>query len=427
MCAFVKITKLISFSAALIASFVGLSGCQPFKYYPSNDDRHELLQENIRIFTFYLDEKNELSIFAKTTDFDPLVVLITPSGKVLINGDYKRANSGFRIRGAESGRWIVAVTSVRSNETGAFTVQASPPVALLPSSAPLEPEIRTLLVATISEFQLSSDDSPILSDSTGAPVGRGATAGRVIVGHGAVGLVGFPGVAFPGVFLAFLLESVVNAAGVGIGIGPAMQSDEIKSSRIFAGPGQYPPIEFNAYGIVAFRTRPSTDDRLRYMGICEAYIASILHETEIDIPKNEQMVTVWPVSTDVMAGKINKIARKRVCNLAVDNYGSKVAIKAIKDAESAGAKLSGDGPFLLAWSPATNKGSSEALVLVSNLSNVQNIRQAKDLFREWVIDIENDPRKWRGGWNIELIRIRIRHWVDNYGEKTLQIFGIDGG
>lgn len=89
-------------------------------------------------------------------------------------------------------------------------------------------------------------------------------------------------------------------------------SSGVKASRIFAGPGQYPPAEFAAYGIVAFRTLAAPDDRAHYELICEAYVRSLLHVSELDVPPAEQMVTVWPVDSDAVAYRINEASPDQV-------------------------------------------------------------------------------------------------------------------
>ena len=57
------------------------------------------------------------------------------------------------------------------------------------------------------------------------------------------------------------------------------------ASRIFAGPNQYPPKEFAAYSIVAFPSRPSLHDRDRYLTICHAYVATLPHASELELPR----------------------------------------------------------------------------------------------------------------------------------------------
>jgi TolB-like protein len=204
--------------------------------------------------------------------------------------------------------------------------------------------------------------------------------------------------------------------------GPSAQS--VTASRIFSGPSQYPPNEFAAYGILAFRSRASSHDLSRYLMICEAYVASLPHASELAIPHHLQMATVWPINSDANADKINRLPRENICHKAVSSYGLVTALQALKDAELAGVDTSGPGPFLLAWSPSATKGRSDVLVLTSDLSNVTTFKQARSILLRWSRDIEQDPALWEKGWNIEKLRVNIRLWVDEYGPKVLTLFGI---
>ena len=135
------------------------------------------------------------------------------------------------------------------------------------------------------------------------------------------------------------------------------------------------------------------------------------------------MVTVWPIDTDEKADALNGMRRNKICGVAVDRYGLVIALQTLKDAELAGVTTAGIGPFLLAWSPSSAKGQQDALVLVSNLSNVTTFRQAQEIFLKWSREIEQNPQLWRDGWNLEKLRTEIRLWVDQYGPQILALFG----
>lgn len=109
----------------------------------------------------------------------------------------------------------------------------------------------------------------------------------------------------------------------------------VTASRIFAGPNQYPPKDFAAYGILAFRARPSSYNHDRYMMICEAYATALPHASELALPRAKQMVTVWPLTTDDNSTRINQLADhvRDICQIAVDNYGLVISQQALKDAE----------------------------------------------------------------------------------------------
>lgn len=198
----------------------------------------------------------------------------------------------------------------------------------------------------------------------------------------------------------------------------------VRASRIFASPNRHPPTEFAAYGILAFRSRPSPFNRDRHMMFCHAYLAVLPHASELAVPRSEQMVTVWPVSSDEASALLNllstQINRLQIaCQMAVEDYGLVIAKQALKDAEMSGRNLSGGGPYLLAWSPSADKGKPDALVLVSDLSDITTYEQAQERFLAWSRDIESDPALWARGWDVERLRVRIRSWVDKYGEKAL--------
>lgn len=201
----------------------------------------------------------------------------------------------------------------------------------------------------------------------------------------------------------------------------------ILPTRAFAGPTQYPPEEFAAYGILAFRSRVPSQGDTRHLMICEAYMAGLPHMTELfdlGVPTSEQMVTVWPINYDGKASKLNQAdtITTEMCYDAVRNYGLVAALRAIKEAEFAGADLSDQGPFLLAWSPSNRKGRRDALVLTLNLSYVTTYRQASEMMQRWSREIEQNPELWSNGWNLERMRTAIQLWADAYGPQILTLF-----
>jgi hypothetical protein len=207
-------------------------------------------------------------------------------------------------------------------------------------------------------------------------------------------------------------------------LAPPASPQPHEASRLFAGPGQYPPTSFAAYGIVAFPSRATSEDRNRYVMLCQAYVAVLPHASELTLPDSQQMVTVWPVSSDSIASRLNRAPRKDVCDAAVDNYGLVVATQALRDAAQIKADLGGRGPFLLAWSPSTQKGKADALVLEANLSNVTTSDEAKLRLLSWKSDILEDPDIWKNGWDLERLKITMREWLDEYGPKVLTLFGV---
>lgn len=229
------------------------------------------------------------------------------------------------------------------------------------------------------------------------------------------------------------LDCMIDSLGplgrdVGESIGrarPSQGSDprQVLATRIFAGPDQYPPENYAAYGIVAFKSRSNSSDLARHRMICEAYVSALPFSGEVDADR--QMVTVWPMDSNIGAAIANGAARRAVCDLAIEGYGLPTSLGAIRDARNAGVDVRGRGPFLLAWSPASAKGRSDTVVLWVDLSDVDDSAQALDIFQNWVNNIEQAPELWddinKPGWDIERVRISIRNWFDRYGSDILQV------
>jgi hypothetical protein len=220
-----------------------------------------------------------------------------------------------------------------------------------------------------------------------------------------------------------VVPSETPSRGIGGGSGWNGGS-AIRAARLFSGPSQYPPEAFAAYGIVAFRARASSGERERHVMLCEAYVAALPRSAELTVPVEEQMVTVWPIDADLTADELNQLRSAEICDTAVGRYGLPTALRAINDAGEARVGRDRRGPFLLAWSPSHEKGDPEALMLVTDLSDVTTYAQAEAFFVLWRTDIEANPEYWNRGWNIERLRVAIQLWVDRFGS---QIFSVLGG
>lgn len=202
-----------------------------------------------------------------------------------------------------------------------------------------------------------------------------------------------------------------------------------EATRIFSHPRQYPPHEFGAYAIVAFKSGADSSDRDRYIMICEAYMSAVPDSSLSDLPKENQLATIWPLQDEDSFGLLaTKMSNAEVCEIAVDNYGHTSALKAIRDARAVSQEMHehvvrNRGPFLLAWNPGRTKGEPDALILRMDLSNVVLPTQAKRRFEFWVQEIEENPQLWLDGWQKLPIRNRIAETADRYGQVILDFVG----
>jgi hypothetical protein len=136
------------------------------------------------------------------------------------------------------------------------------------------------------------------------------------------------------------------------------------------------------------------------------------------------MVTVWPVSSPQIAAEI--IAQNKMnegCDAAVDHYDLGTGQQALKEASRAvNAKLTGQGPFLLAWSPSSSKGTAGVPVLLIDLSRATTNPQFLNYFGKWRDSIQRNPKLWQsGGWSVtvEDFRLLFQEFVDANGSVIL--------
>jgi hypothetical protein len=193
-----------------------------------------------------------------------------------------------------------------------------------------------------------------------------------------------------------------------------------QATSVFVEPHDYPPREYGAYGIVAFPSAPTSNTRSRFIRVCEAYVATLPPAATATVPLDRQMVTVWPVSTPELAKKLSELtdvlARKNGCPEAVDHYDIQTAITAVRES---GSRRPGNGPFLLAWSPASTKGKKDALVLVADLSNLEADEEFLARFRRWRDDIETKPDIFKDHWTLDRLVATIQNWADHWGNIFL--------
>ncbi|MBW8636850.1 hypothetical protein K1W69_06595 [Hoeflea sp. WL0058] len=201
------------------------------------------------------------------------------------------------------------------------------------------------------------------------------------------------------------------------------------SARVYMKPEAGPDDRFAAYGLVAFPLDTARRNPERLAQFCAAYVESGKHEPVQGLPASApRMATVWPVSASVDTDALSRLNDVEKCETAVLNYGAATADQAIYEAELTGIEIDGRGPFLLAWSPASAKGSANALVLIANLSNIDAPEAALAAMRRWQTDVEFNPPLWaEAGWNLPLVREIMDEWSAVYGPQSLMLLGPFGG
>ena len=196
----------------------------------------------------------------------------------------------------------------------------------------------------------------------------------------------------------------------------------ILASRIFAGPYQYPPASYSAYGIMAFPKRATDKDMDRHTMFCDAFVSALPNSTKIGTPTSKQMVTVWPVANKSVADRLNKLElASNICPIAVRTFHFVASLQAI---QSVGKELLEPhlrGPFLIAWSPGSSIGDRDRPVLIFDLSDVDDADSAARMLLLWREEIQMRPELWVDGWNIQRLRSSIAVWADRYGEKIFKI------
>jgi hypothetical protein len=179
---------------------------------------------------------------------------------------------------------------------------------------------------------------------------------------------------------------------------------------------QIPPLGVGAYGIVAFRARPTAANRERLLMICSSFISYLPRQEVIPafIPRSDYMLTVWPLDTPDA-----EEAKKDDCNFVTDHYDLFAADSAIADAEKQGAHFGAEGPFLIGWSPSNTRGVTDKVVLVVDMSSFYSQDSFDRAFQFWKEKIIQDPALWRHGFTVEGMRLAIRDFVDHYGPAIL--------
>ncbi|CCE04909.1 exported hypothetical protein [Bradyrhizobium sp. STM 3843] len=187
--------------------------------------------------------------------------------------------------------------------------------------------------------------------------------------------------------------------------------------RAYLRSADIPPPSIGAYGVVAFRARPTPATRSRLLMACTSFVASIPPQALIpsSVAVSDQMLTIWPLDNPAAAEAV-----RDDCNFAIDHYDLFGGDSAIADAEKQGATFGEDGPFLIGWSPSNTRGVPDKLVLVVDMSRYNSQDSFDHAFLFWKQKIVEDPALWRSGFSVEGIRLAVRDFADGYGDTILK-------
>lgn len=194
------------------------------------------------------------------------------------------------------------------------------------------------------------------------------------------------------------------------------------ATRLFIKSEEFPPTAFNGYGMLVITTKPDSSEIGRFINICKAFLQVLESEHTFKAPAEMQMVTTWPLIDAELADNlnittgwlaVNNIEDK--CKSALENYDFTEAAQVAKDARMTGFVEDGPGPYLIAWSPSSKKGESDAVVLTANLSNVSDLATAKNYLGRWEVDIENNQELFEEGFNFAKLKKKIAEMLDKHG------------
>lgn len=199
--------------------------------------------------------------------------------------------------------------------------------------------------------------------------------------------------------------------------GTRIDARRLVPVRAYLRNADIPPAQIGAYGVVAFRARPTSATRNRLLMACTSFVTSIPKQSSIpsSVAVSDQMLTVWPLD-DPDAPE----AVKDDCNFVIDHYDLYGGDSAIADAQRQGAKFGDDGPFLIGWSPSTTRGVPDKLVLVVDMSAYNSQDSFDHAFLFWKQKIVEDPALWRNGFSLEALRLAVRDFADHYGDTILK-------
>lgn len=230
---------------------------------------------------------------------------------------------------------------------------------------------------------------------------------------------------------ALLLAACTTTTGTGRGPASYPSADisggGIQSNRYairnFVGYGAQRSMSVDGLAYVAFPERPATDEEYeRRRMICEAYVLAFSSSAEASGLPGKKFVTLWPLIDDGVAEYLVARSGQQIvdagdCAGAVNFYDYVAAMEVISSARRSKDEpaLEGRGPFLLAWSPANEKGQPGALALVLDFSRVEERENVVRLMRKWRNDIITEPSLWDNGWSVLELKVAISEMLESIG------------
>ncbi|MGO4112373.1 hypothetical protein ACCS37_32400 [Rhizobium ruizarguesonis] len=177
---------------------------------------------------------------------------------------------------------------------------------------------------------------------------------------------------------------------------------------------EIPPEDVAAYGIVTFKSKPTSANFVKLMMVCKSFIAHFDPAEISPYPVSDQMITIWPLD-DPDA----KLAKADNCDWILQHYVLGAASTAMAYAAKQKMTFDGEGPFLIGWSPADSRGKPDKLVLVVDMSRSNDQASIDHDFEFWKDKIVKDPGSWRSGFSLEAIRQKVKDFADHYGQAIV--------
>lgn len=184
--------------------------------------------------------------------------------------------------------------------------------------------------------------------------------------------------------------------------------------RAYLADDAIPPDDVGGYGVVALQFKATAATRRKLTMVCRDFVSFFPKSKGSKIPPRDQMVTVWPIEADFVDE-----AEKDDCAFSLQHYDLEASETAIADARKQGAKLDGEGPFLIGWAPSDTRGVPDKLVLTIDLSRADTQAEIDHGFLFWKQKIVEDPSLWRGGFSLERFRTAVADFADQYGQDIL--------